>query len=54
VNRFYPKQFGNFTPKTTLGFTPISKKNVEISGISIKENPPKSLTPGDNLVYSWL
>jgi hypothetical protein len=21
---------------------------------AIKENPPKSLTPGDNPVYSWL
>jgi len=23
-------------------------------GMAEKENPPKSLTPGDNLVYSWL
>jgi hypothetical protein len=49
----YKKSFTRPVDFFSLEGSTIGNEKKDWKGLK-RENPPKSLTPGDNLVYSWL
>jgi hypothetical protein len=48
------KKCFEFTTMAPLSFLALNPDADVVGKLSKKENPPESLTPGDNPVYSWL